>query len=242
MHADSPLSHRDWRPALRGLALLGSLAVIGFLLQRTHLGATFGPAWVDAEVRGHGVAGELLFVCVAGVLTAVGVPRQLVSFLGGYAFGLVFGTVLAVVATLIGCAASFYCARLLGRTYFGRRFSGRVRRLDGFIRAHPLGMTLLVRLSPVGNNLMTNLLAGLTSVRPSLFFVGSAVGYVPQSMAFALGGSGVDVDPVLRTALAVILLVVSGVLGAWLLRKFRRGKSLDFDTESELTYASGPRA
>jgi hypothetical protein len=61
-------------------------------------------------------------------------------------------------------------------------------------------------------------------------------------MAFALGGSGVDVDPVLRTALAVILLVVSGVLGAWLLRKFRRGKSLDFDTESELTYASGPRA
>lgn len=226
---------------LRGLVLLGCLAAIGLLFQRTHLGSTFGPAWVDAEVRGHGVAGELLFVCVAGMLTAVGVPRQLVSFLGGYAFGLVFGTVLAVVATLIGCAASFYCARLLGRAYFGRRFSGRVRRLDDFIRAHPLGMTLLIRLSPVGNNLTTNLLAGVTSVRPSLFFAGSAVGYVPQTMAFALGGSGVDVDPVFRTALAVILLILSGALGVWLLRRFRRGKALDFGAESELAYASAPR-
>ncbi|HXV07277.1 MAG TPA: VTT domain-containing protein [Burkholderiales bacterium] len=248
MQPEPPSSGRDWRTVLRGAMLLGSLAVFGLLLQRTHVGAMFGPgwvdapAWIDAEVRGHGVAGELLFVCVAGMLTAVGVPRQLVSFLGGYAFGLVFGTVLAVAATLLGCAASFYCARVLGRAYLARRFSGRVRRFDDFIRAHPLGMTLLIRLSPVGNNLLTNLLAGVTSVRPSLFFAASAVGYIPQSLAFALGGSGVEVDPLLRTALAVILFLVSGALGAWLLRKFRRGPPLDFDTESELTYASGPRA
>lgn len=247
MHTDrSPRSDRERRSVLRGLVLLGALAMIGLLLERTHL--AFGPAWVDApawidaQVRGHGVAGELLFVCVAGMLTAVGVPRQLVSFLGGYAFGLVFGTVLAVAATLLGCAASFYCARVLGRAYLAQRFSARVRRLDDFIRAHPLGTTLLIRLSPVGNNFLTNLLAGVTSVRPSLFFAASAVGYIPQSLAFALGGSGVEVDPLLRNALAVILFVVSGALGAWLLRKLRRGKPLDFDTESELAYAPEPRA
>ncbi len=253
MHADQRLRpDRERRTVLRGLVLLGALSIIGLLLQRTHL--AFGPGWVDApawidaptwidaKVRGHGVAGELLFVCVAGMLTAVGVPRQLVSFLGGYAFGLVFGTVLAVVATLLGCAASFYCARLLGRAYLSRRFSARVRRLDDFIQAHPLSATLLIRLSPVGNNLLTNLLAGVTSVRPSLFFAASAVGYIPQSMAFALGGSGVEVDPLLRTALGVILLVVCGALGAWLLRKFRRGKAHEFDAESEPTNASRPHA
>jgi uncharacterized membrane protein YdjX (TVP38/TMEM64 family) len=242
MRADHPRSRRDWRTVPRGLGLLACLAVIGLLWANTQLGATLGPAWVDAEVRGHGLAGELLFVCVAGLLTAVGVPRQLVSFLGGYAFGLIFGSVLAVLATLIGCAASFYSARLLGRAYVARRFSGRVRQLDNFIRAHPLGMTLLIRLSPVGNNLITNLLAGVTSVRPSLFLAGSAIGYVPQTIVFALGGSGVNVDPAFRIALSVVLFIVFGALGAWLFREFRHGKPLDFDTESELTYASRPRA
>jgi uncharacterized membrane protein YdjX (TVP38/TMEM64 family) len=234
MRVDHPYSQRDWRMALRGLGLLASLAGIGLLLEQTHLASSFGPAWVDAEVRGHGIAGELLFVCVAGILTAVGVPRQLVSFLGGYAFGLLFGTVLAVVATLLGCVVSFYYARLLGRAYVEGRFSGRVRELDNFIRVHPLGITLLMRLSPVGSNLFTNLLAGVTSVRASLFFAGSAVGYLPQTMVFALGGSGLNVDPAFRTALAVILLVLSGALGVWLLRRFRRGKSPDFGAQSEL--------
>lgn len=238
MHAD----RRDWRLAPRGLGLLAALGVIGLLFANTQLGSTFGAAWVDAQVRGHGLVGEVLFVCVAGMLTAVGVPRQLVSFLGGYAFGLIFGSALAVLATLIGCAASFYCARLLGRAYVVRRFSGRVHRLDDFIRRHPLGMTLLIRLSPVGNNLITNLLAGVTSVRPATFFAGSAIGYIPQTMVFALGGSGAHVDPVLRIALSVILFILFGALGAWLLGKFRHGKPLDFGVQPALNDASELRA
>ena len=232
MHVDYPRWRRDWRTVLPGLGLLASLALIGLLVEKSHIGATFCPAWVDAEVRGHGLVGELLFVCVAGALTAVGMPRQLVSFLGGYAFGLMFGTALALLATLLGCAASFFCARLLARAYVVRRFSGRVRRLDGIIRRHPLQVTLLIRLSPVGNNLATNLLAGVTSVRPSLFFAASAVGYAPQTMAFALGGSGVNVDPVLRILLSVALFVLSAALGVWLFRRFRHGQSLDSGAQS----------
>jgi uncharacterized membrane protein YdjX (TVP38/TMEM64 family) len=238
MQADQIPSPARWRTLLRALGLLGSLAIIVPLLEKTHLGATFGPAWIDAEVRGHGLTGELLFLCAGGILTAVGMPRQLVSFLGGYAFGLVSGSALAVLATLIGCATSFYYARLLGRAYVASRFSARVRRLDGLIAQHPIKMTLLIRLSPVGNNLVTNLLAGVTSVRASLFFAGSAIGYLPQTVIFALGGSGVNASPLLGSALTVVLFIASGALGAWLLRKFRQGRSLDLGLESQL--ADGP--
>jgi uncharacterized membrane protein YdjX (TVP38/TMEM64 family) len=234
MRADHAHVRGRWRTVLRAICLFVSLAIVVLLLEKTHLGATFGPAWIDAEVRGHGFAGELLFVCAGGMLTAVGMPRQLMSFLGGYAFGLVSGSALAVLGTLTGCAASFYYARLLGRAYVARRFSGRVRRLDRLIAEHPLEMTLLIRLSPVGNNLVTNLLAGVTSVRPSRFFAGSAIGYLPQTVIFALAGSGVNADPLLGSALSVTLFIVSGALGAWLFRRFRQSKSVD------LGLASGP--
>lgn len=240
--ADRLPPRRDWRTVLRGLVLIGSLVAVGLLVEKTRFGSTFGAAWIDAEVRGHGFVGELLFVGVAGMLAAVGVPRQFVSFLGGYAFGLMFGSGLAVAATVIGCAASFYYARLLGRAYVVRRFPGRVQRLDNLIHVHPLAMTLLIRLAPVGNNLITNLVAGVTSVRASLFFAASGIGYVPQTVAFALVGSGVNVDPVFRTALGVALFMVSGALGVWLFRKSRCGKSLDLGTESEPADVPAPRA
>ena len=69
----------------------------------------------DAEVRGQGALGEGLFVAVAALLVAVGLPRQMVSFLGGYAFGFLAGTVLALAATASGCVLAFGYARLLGR-------------------------------------------------------------------------------------------------------------------------------
>ena len=242
MQGDQVRARGRWRIALRAIGLLGSVAAIALLLEKTHVGAIFGPAWIDAEVRGHGLAGELLFVCAGGMLTAVGMPRQLVSFLGGYAFGVVSGSALAVLATLIGCAASFYYARLLGRAYVASRFPGRVRRLDGLIAEHPLQTTLLIRLSPVGNNLLTNLLAGVTSVRPAPFFAGSVIGYLPQTVIFALGGSGVNADPLLGSALSVILFIVSGALGVWLFRRLRYGRRLDFDLEPPVAGARELRA
>ena len=60
-------------------------------------------AWIDREVRGKGMPGELLFVAVGGLVTAVAVPRHVVSFLGGYAFGFGLGSALALAATEIGC-------------------------------------------------------------------------------------------------------------------------------------------
>ena len=75
--------------------------------------------------RSEGLWGELVFVAVAAALTALGVPRQSVAFLGGYAFGVVLGTALSLLAQLLGCAASYGFARALGRDWAARRMQGR---------------------------------------------------------------------------------------------------------------------
>lgn len=222
------------RAFLRGIVVIASFVLLGFLFKGTEWGGSFNEAWIDAEVRGRGLAGEFLFVAVGSLLTGIGVPRQLVSFLGGYAFGFVAGTGLAWVASVVGCIGAFWYARLLGRSVIAARFPGKVRKVDAFLSDHPFSMTLLIRLLPVGNNLLTNLTAAVTSVRALPFVVGSALGYLPQTGVFALAGSGVNLDPALRIGLSIALFVISGVLGVALYRRYRHGRTFDEALDHEV--------
>lgn len=219
---------------LRGLAVLLSLAAIGFLVRWSGLGDMLDQGWIDREVRGKGLNGELLFLAIGTLATGVGFPRQVISFMGGYAFGFVQGTFLGALATLFGCMSAFLYARLFGRSLVADRLGGRIAKVDAFVRDNPFTMTLLIRLLPVGSNIATNLAAGVSSVRALPFLLGSALGFVPQTAVFALVGSGVSVDPVWRIGLGTLLFVVSGVLGVYLYRALRHGKVYDEELEQKL--------
>jgi len=215
---------------IKGLVFLASLAGAAYLLS---LG--IDESWIDETVRGQGLKGWLIFVAVGGLFAAVGFPRQVLAFLGGYAFGVVKGATISVLATGVGCILTFTYARLLGRSFVKRKFPRKIKRIDDFLSDSPFLMTLLIRLLPAGSNLVTNAAAGVSGVRALPFIVGSLVGYIPQMIVFALAGSGVDVDPVWRIGLSVVLFVLSGVLGVYLYRRYRHGKTLGRDIEAQLS-------
>lgn len=215
------------RVILKGLALMLSLALLGYLFNTTDLGNSVNAAWIDARVRGHGLNGALLFLLVGGLFTAVGLPRQIIAFLGGYAFSVGLGTLLGALAALVGCVLSFVYARFFAQGLLRARLGERARRFDCFIERHPFSMTVLIRLLPVGSNLLTNLAAGVSSIRPAYFFSGTLLGYLPQTLVFALVGSGVQIAPVTKIVLAVGVFLVSSALGVYLYRRFRYGLSLD---------------
>lgn len=212
---------------LRGLVLLGSLAIIAFLLKGLGFEHLFEREWIETHVKGQGLRGEFVYLAAGALITAVGLPRQLVAFFGGYAFGLTWGTLLGNVAALAGCIVSFYYARIVGRGLVTRLFEERVRRFNNFIQGHPFNMTLLVRLLPVGNNLATNLAAGVSSIPARVFFLATFIGYLPQALVAALIGSGVTQNPVLKIGAGVVLFVLSGVLGLRLYRRHRHGKTYE---------------
>ena len=222
------------RVLVSGLALLATLVAVGWVIESGAFGDVLSKDWIDNEVRGKGIGGEVLFLCVAGLATAVALPRHVVSFLGGYAFGVVLGTLLGLAGTVIGCVLTFFYARVIGRPLVSARLGARVQRIEDFLAAHPFWMTVLIRLLPVGNNFATNLTAGVSRVPAVPFFFGSLLGYVPQTLVFALAGSGVEVGGVWRIGIAVALFLVSGAIGAWLYRKYRHGKTLGADVDEAL--------
>ncbi len=202
--------------------MLASLALLGFFLSHFKFGDLLSQHWIDNQVRGKGWTGDLLFLVVGTLATALAFPRQAVAFLGGYAFGFTMGTALSTLATVLGCVLDFVYARWIGRSFVQRRFPGRMRKLDKVLLHHPFSMALVIRLFPIGHNASTNLLAGVSSVRPMHFFAGSALGYLPQNLVFALAGSGVDLDAKFRLSLSIVLLVVSSLIGVWLYQRHRR--------------------
>jgi len=217
---------------LRGIFLILSLIGLGLLLKNAGLEHLFERGWIDANVRGNGLHGYGLFLAAGALMTAVGLPRQVVAFFGGYAFGVMAGLLLGALAALGGCVLAFYYARLFGRGLVRRMFPEKLQRFDDFVRGHSFSMTLIMRLLPVGSNLVTNLIAGVSRIHKPGFFAGSFVGYLPQTLVFALAGSGLTVGSQWQIALSIVLLIVSGLLGIRLYRRMRHGRSYAQELET----------
>jgi uncharacterized membrane protein YdjX (TVP38/TMEM64 family) len=64
-------------------------------------------------------------------------------------------------------------------------------------------------------------MAGLSRTRLVPFVLGSAVGFTPQTLIFALLGGGVSVNQSTQMLLGAALFVLSATLGALLLRRRR---------------------
>lgn len=206
---------------LRGIFLLLSLIVLGLALQAADLSHWFERPWIDAHVKNGGLLGYWLFLSAGGLITAVGLPRQAVAFFAGYAFGVVPGLLIGNAAALLGCLLAYAYARVFGRGLVRHLFPGKVERFDAFVGEHPFMLTVLVRLLPVGSNLATNLIAGVSSIPRLAFFAGSFVGYLPQTLVFALAGSGLADAAHMQVVLSIVLFALSGFLAIRLYRQVR---------------------
>lgn len=197
------------RGVISGLIVIAALALAGGLL-----GELLDRHWVDVYVRDTGVYGILLFLVTGALFTAIGLSRQLVAFLAGYGFGLLAGFLLSMTAVMAGCVLAFFTARLLLRDLLLRRYGTRLHGVQNFIRDNTFAMTMLLRLLPVGSNGLINAAAGSAGVHGLPFFLGSALGYIPQMLIFSLVGSGIRVGQYWQVGVAMAMCVLAA-LPAW---------------------------
>ncbi|MCC8193536.1 MAG: VTT domain-containing protein [Deltaproteobacteria bacterium] len=203
----------------------GKTVVVFLLLSALVVAVQYLPGFDEhalaLHIRDQGARGVFLFIAIAAVGSALGVPRQALSFAGGYAFGAAWGVLFATAGTTLGCAGSFFLARRFGKPYLPKRLARRMEILDAFIAEAPFSMTLTVRLMPFGSNALTNVLAGMSSIPAAGFIAGSCVGYVPQNLIFSLLGSGMRVDPFWRVLVAAVLFASALLVGIYLFRRHR---------------------
>lgn len=196
--------------------------------------------WPDVQllqdrVEAAGPVGALVFVGGYMVLCLLPAPKALLTALGGVLYGLWLGALLSWAAAVIGACVAFGLGRLLGREAVDRLSRGRLEDADRLLTEHGLGAVVAVRLVPVIPFTAINYAAGLTGVRTRDYVLGSALGMVPGSLAYAaLGAWGTEPWGVFAgLAALVVLVVVGGLFGRRLLSSHEPPSSSGLDLEGD---------
>ncbi len=205
--------------ALKPALMAGGLIAVAATLPLMGHGAA--ETTLTATLAEGGLRGQTVFLLLSTFLVAIGLPRQIPAFAAGYAFGPWYGTIIALVAQVLACSLDFIWARAIAQDFCRRKFGAKLAWIDRTLARHPFTATLMLRLMPVGNNLLLNLAAGLTSVRMLPFLAASAIGFIPQTLVFALLGKGSAPDHAHLLLLGGATFLASALLGLLLLRRNR---------------------
>jgi uncharacterized membrane protein YdjX (TVP38/TMEM64 family) len=224
MPQNQPTTAAAARGAMKPVLMAGGMIAIVSALPL--LGAGTAQDTLSQLVAQGGVRGPAMFLVLATFLTAIGLPRQIPCFVAGFAFGPWYGTAIALVAQTLACSLDFIWARALGRDFVRRRFGARLRRVDRMLERQPFITVLTLRLLPVGSNLLLNLAAGLSAVRAVPFIAASAIGFLPQTVIFAMFGQGAAPSHVHMLMIGGALFAVSAVIGLVMFRRQQRPESL----------------
>ncbi|HEV2770583.1 MAG TPA: TVP38/TMEM64 family protein [Solirubrobacteraceae bacterium] len=171
-----------------------------------------------------GLLAPLLFVAVYAVLTVLLFPGSVLTAAGGAVFGVLAGTLLAVVGATLGAIGAFMAGRRLGRAQVERIAAQRMGRLDEWMRRRGFLAVLYARLLPVAPFNALNYVAGVTGVSTRDYSLATAIGIVPGTFAYAALGSTLN-DPTSPEFLGALALVLVLAVGAPLVERALRRRS-----------------
>lgn len=166
-------------------------------------------------------AGLSSAVLIAGLLAAdivLPVPSSLVMILSGAAFGVVWGSLIALIGSIGGEWLGFEVARGYGRRAAARIVSdAEINRLGRVFARHGAVAIVVTRALPVVMETMS-VVAGLSKMNRGTFLTSSLVGTVPIVVIYAYAGAASREAGSLVPAV-VIAIAMAGL--GWVLYRVR---------------------
>ena len=170
------------------------------------------PLWLSHYIEIHDSVFLVKVLLSLSLLITVGFPRQFISFFCGVAFGAVNGTLLAWLLTLFASTLAYGFARGPLRLLTRKVLKNRLVDFQARLTTQSFKKILLIRLFPIGSNVVTNMLAGSLRVPFTSFVLASALGFLPQTLFFALLGSGMRYVLDWQQPIQIICLIISILL------------------------------
>jgi uncharacterized membrane protein YdjX (TVP38/TMEM64 family) len=133
------------------------------------------------------------YIGAYAVAVALSLPGALILTLSG---GLIFGWLLGGAAAVIGASCGAVLLYLIARSAFGETLREKAgpaigKLVDGF-QKDALNYLLFLRLVPAFPFFIVNVAAALIGVPLRTYIIGTVVGIIPATFAFASIGAGLD--------------------------------------------------
>ncbi len=225
--------------------------VLGLAFFSIHLG-WWGPVTEDVLLQRlfaqHWMVAWPVFILGSTVYTALGGPRQVLALSCGVLFGGLNGALIGTLLTGLGALLTMVAVQRLSLTWVRERYASRIAVVKAVLAEDTWIWVCVIRLMPVGSNLVTNIAAALSELRLVSVFFGSLLGYLPQMLIFSFAGAGFALHDSSQLWISLAMLVLSTALGLYLyhhgfkqrLKRYRNTPAQPSASPPQGGAASGP--
>ena len=142
-------------------------------------------------IAGLGPFGPAAFATIYVLACVLLIPAWILTLGAGVVFGVVKGSVIVSISSILGASAAFLVGRHLARDRVARKIEGnaRFKAIDEAVGREGWKIVFLTRLSPVFPFNLQNYAYGLTRVRFRHYFVASWIGMIPGTILYVYIGS-----------------------------------------------------
>jgi len=182
-------SNESKRKSIRlGIILLIVIAIIIFL-GFSVFGNFTDIHQIKTTIQSFGIYGPLAMMGLMVLIHLFGFLTQIpIIIAGGFTFGIVNGAIYSAIGFIIGGAATFFIARLLGRPYVVKVVSKEaMTKFDNYSGVKRDVMLFIFFLAPIFPDAMCYV-AGLTNIKYHRFLIISILGRLPTIVLFSLAG------------------------------------------------------
>ena len=170
-----------------------------------------------------GQSGIYYFFSLFSLANSLGVPRLWICAIAGGLYGALNGILISFPATVLGASVNFITGRWMLRGPLKRRLPARMLSWHDSYAEKGFYWLLLLRLFPLSNAMLVNLISGASKMRFRDFLGATIIGYLPFTISFALFGSSAAKGKWSQFFWG-LLLFIAVVLGRLIYRKSRKGK------------------
>lgn len=207
---------KDKKQVVRWIVLAVFIAVVVYLMNKYNFLKGYGPEDIRDFIQKKGILAPIVYVLLLSLLPLLLFPDSVLVIAGGMLFGLVRGTILTSIGSLIGGVIAFLISRA-----FGSKVVRKITKKDLVLFEKYKGYSgffiiLLLRLIPLFPFKVVSYSAGLTDMKLRDFCLATVIGSLPGIIVYTnLGDKANDFGSkgfYVSVVLVVLLFVVSYVL------------------------------
>ncbi|WP_297436062.1 TVP38/TMEM64 family protein [uncultured Clostridium sp.] len=175
------------------LLVLAITIILLFLLMyqyNVNIKSIFTGEQIKIYILSFGIIGPLIviLICIIAEITTI-IPSFLVVFAATAIYGWEISALITWIGYTIGAGVGFMIAKFLGREFVEKlEGKGKLSKLDKFLGNEGFKTIFIARLLPFIPFNLTSYLAGLSSISFKSFILGTAIGQIPGTIAFAVLG------------------------------------------------------
>ncbi len=193
------------------------------------------PTNIQYVVNSYGIWAPLIFILMYATAVVLALPGLIMTMMGGFIFGPVYGTLINITGAVIGSTLAFLIARYLASDWVAEKVGGRLKQVINGVEEEGWRFVAFVRFVPIFPYNILNFALGLTRIRLIEYVLASAIFMLPVTFAYTYVGSlgqtalaGETRQFVTRLFIALGLLVLVGAI-PYIVRKIRNKKNENRD-------------